>query len=100
MSFAPCTHRCTHAASTAGHEADEVPATAAGGVMAKRHGKTARGIPITDALIAEQADAGYDVDETLRRREGRPPIGSAAASVESGPIGPRAPRGACPTCAA
>jgi hypothetical protein len=26
---------------------------------------------------------GYDVDQTLRRRGGRPPIGSAAASVES-----------------
>ena len=30
-----------------------------------------------------QAVAGGAVDETLRRRGGRPPIGSAAASVES-----------------
>lgn len=55
--------------------------------MAKKtHGKTASGTPITDDLVAdlaEKAEAGYDVDETLRRRVGRPPIGSAAASVES-----------------
>lgn len=55
--------------------------------MAKKtHGKTASGIPITDELVAElagKAEAGYDVDEMLRRRGGRPPIGSAAASVES-----------------
>ncbi|MCC6790934.1 MAG: ribbon-helix-helix protein, CopG family, partial [Thermomicrobiales bacterium] len=30
-----------------------------------------------------RAEAGYDVDETLRRRPGRPAIGSAPASVES-----------------
>lgn len=30
-----------------------------------------------------RAEAGYDVEETIRRRGGRPPIGSAAASVES-----------------
>ena len=35
----------------------------------KAHGRTASGKPITD--------------ETLRRRGGHPPIGSAAASVES-----------------
>lgn len=55
--------------------------------MAKKtHGKTAGGVTITDELIAElaeKAEAGYDVDETLRRRGGRPPIGSAAATVES-----------------
>ena len=52
----------------------------------KRYGKTASGVPITDELVAElaeKAQAGYDVDEMLRRRGGRPPIGSAAASVES-----------------
>jgi hypothetical protein len=52
----------------------------------KRHGKTASGVPITDELVAklaEKAEAGYDVDEMLRRRGGRPPIGSAPASVES-----------------
>jgi len=52
----------------------------------KTYGKTASGAPITDELVAEvaeKAEAGYDVDEMLRRRGGRPPIGSAAASVES-----------------
>jgi hypothetical protein len=55
--------------------------------MAKKaHGKTASGKPITEELVEElahKAEAGYDVDETLRRRGGRPPIGSAPASVES-----------------
>lgn len=52
----------------------------------KTHGKTASGKPISDSLVAElqaKAEAGYDVDEILRRRGGRPPIGSAAARVES-----------------
>lgn len=52
----------------------------------KTYGKTASGVPITDALVeqlAEEAEAGYDVDGLLRRRGGRPPIGSAPASVES-----------------
>ncbi|MHB8470474.1 MAG: ribbon-helix-helix protein, CopG family [Gaiellaceae bacterium] len=43
-------------------------------------------MPITDELVAERAakaEAGYDVEEMVRRRGGRPPIGSAAASVES-----------------
>jgi hypothetical protein len=55
--------------------------------MAKKtYGRTASGTPITDEVVgklAEKAEAGYDVEETLRRRGGRPPIGSAAASVES-----------------
>ena len=63
----------------------EVPATAAGRMsMAKKtYGKTASGATITNDLVsklAERAEAGYDVEETLRRRGGRPPIGSAAAS--------------------
>ena len=52
----------------------------------KTHGKTASGKPITDDLIdklAEKAEAGYDIEETLRRRPGRPTIGSAPARVES-----------------
>lgn len=53
----------------------------------KTHGKTASGSPITDELVsklAEKAEAGYDVDEMLRRRKvGRPPLGSGVASVES-----------------
>jgi hypothetical protein len=56
--------------------------------MAKKetYGKTASGKPITDDLIdklAKKAEAGYDVEETLRRRPGRPTIGSAPARVES-----------------
>lgn len=55
--------------------------------MAKTtHGKTASGLPITDELVTElakKAEVGFDADEMLRRRGGRPPIGSAAASVES-----------------
>lgn len=52
----------------------------------KTHRTTASGVPITDELIgelAEKAESGYDVEKTLRRRGGRPPIGAAAASVES-----------------
>ena len=52
----------------------------------KTHGRTASGKPITEELVkelADKAEAGYEVDETLRRRGGRPPIGAAAASVES-----------------
>ena len=55
--------------------------------MAKKtHGTTASGLPITDELVTElaaRAEVGYDVEETLRRRGGRPTIGSAAATVES-----------------
>ncbi len=49
-------------------------------------GKTASGVPLTDDLVARlarTAEIGYDVDEILRRRGGRPSIGSAPASVES-----------------
>lgn len=52
----------------------------------KTYGKTASGVPITDELIeklAAKAEAGFDIEETLRRRQGRPPIGSGPASVES-----------------
>jgi len=52
----------------------------------KTHGRTRSGKPITDALVdevANKAEEGYDVDEIIRRRGGRPPMGSAAASVES-----------------
>jgi hypothetical protein len=51
-----------------------------------RYGKTASGKPITDELVAElasKAEAGYDADEILRRRGGRPSIGSSPAAVES-----------------
>jgi CRISPR-associated endonuclease/helicase Cas3 len=52
----------------------------------KTHGKTASGKPITDEMVgklARRAEAGYDVEETIRRRPGRPAIGSAPAAVES-----------------
>jgi hypothetical protein len=52
----------------------------------KTYGKTASGKPITDRVVeelAKKAEAGYDVGETLRRRPGRPALGSAPASVES-----------------
>jgi hypothetical protein len=55
--------------------------------MAKKtHGKTKSGKPITDELVAElnrKAEAGAEVEEVIRRRGGRPPLGSAPASVES-----------------
>ena len=44
------------------------------------------GKPITDEMVeklAERAEGGCDVDQTLRRRPGRPSIGSAPAGVES-----------------
>jgi hypothetical protein len=51
----------------------------------KTHGKTASGVPMTDELVAElaeKAEAGYDVDEMLRRRgaahrSARPPLASS-----------------------
>jgi hypothetical protein len=52
----------------------------------KTYGTTAGGVPITDELIerlAEKAEAGFDVEEILRRRRGRPPMGSGPATVES-----------------
>jgi hypothetical protein len=52
----------------------------------KTDGKTASGKPITDEMVkrlAKKAEAGYDVEGTLRRRPGRPSIGSAPAAVES-----------------
>lgn len=56
--------------------------------MAKRktYGKTASGKQITDKMVeklANKAEVGYDVDEALRRRPGRPALGSAPAMVES-----------------
>jgi hypothetical protein len=73
----------------ANEDAAQVPRAATGRLtMARKktYGRTAGGKPITDELVeqlADEAETGYDVDETLRRRGGRPPIGSAAASVES-----------------
>jgi hypothetical protein len=55
-------------------------------VAKKTYGKTLAGTPIIEDLVdrlSARAEAGYDVEETIRRRGGRPPIGSSAASVES-----------------
>jgi hypothetical protein len=55
--------------------------------MAKKDlGRTRSGQPITEELLetlSAEAEAGFDVDEIIRRRGGRPAMGSAAASVES-----------------
>ena len=55
--------------------------------MAKKgNGRTVSGKRINDALVeklAAQAEAGFDPEAILRRRGGRPTMGSAAASVES-----------------
>ncbi len=52
----------------------------------KDHGRTRSGELITDELVDElaaKAEQGFDVEEILRRRGGRPLMGSAAAAVES-----------------
>lgn len=54
----------------------------------RNYGHTSSGRPITGSeveALASEAEAGYDVDELLARRgkRGRPPLGSAPASVES-----------------
>lgn len=50
------------------------------------HARTASGKPITDRLVEDlsaKAEQGYDVERTLKRRAGRPPIGAGPAAVES-----------------
>lgn len=44
-----------------------------------------------DAMVA-QAEDGYDVDEIIRRRGGRPTLGSAPSSVESVRLSPELKR--------
>jgi predicted HicB family RNase H-like nuclease len=60
------------------------------------HGHCEDGTPISDAdveALADEAERGYDVDTILRRRRGgRPPLGSAAASVESVRLDPELKR--------
>jgi hypothetical protein len=64
--------------------------------MSAEHGHKADGTPITDEMIeamADEAERGYDVEEILRRRpRGRPPMGSAASTVESVRLGPELKR--------
>lgn len=63
--------------------------------MAERtYGRTKSGKVVTDADIerdAAEAEAGYDVDELIRRRgkRGRPRLGSGPASVESVRLDPQ-----------
>jgi hypothetical protein len=61
-----------------------------------KHGHGKDGTPISDAdveAMADEAERGYDVDRLLRRRAGgRPPLGSAAASVESVRLDPELKR--------
>jgi hypothetical protein len=52
------------------------------------HGHTESGGPITDQevdILAAEAEAGYDVETLIARRNkrGRPTLGNAPASVES-----------------
>lgn len=57
--------------------------------MTKRsYGHSKSGTPVDDDLIddlADEAEAGYDVDEIIARRgkRGRPRLGSAPSTVES-----------------
>lgn len=50
------------------------------------YGRTRRGRVITDEIVekrAKEAEKGFDVEGILRRRGGRPAMGSGPASVES-----------------
>lgn len=64
--------------------------------MSTNHGHTSDGTPITDETaesMADEAEHGYDVNKILRRRRGgRPPMGSAASSVESVRLDPELKR--------
>jgi len=63
--------------------------------MTKDHGRKEDGTAITDAMVeamADEAQAGYDLEEILRRRGGRPAMGGAPATVESVRLGPELKR--------
>ena len=63
--------------------------------MSKIHGYKKDGTPITDEMVeamADEAEAGYEVEEIIRRRGGRPAMGSAAATVESVRLDPELKR--------
>ncbi len=64
--------------------------------MRQNHGTKDDGTTITDESVealADEAEQGYDVDEIVRRRGGRPAMGSAAATVESVRLAPETKRG-------
>jgi len=57
----------------------------------KRHGRTANGKPITDELVeqlAGEAEAGYDVDETLRPPRRTPADRLSRRQRRARPAGP------------
>ncbi|UNX55626.1 ribbon-helix-helix protein, CopG family [Georgenia sp. TF02-10] len=63
--------------------------------MEATHGTRADGTSISDEAVeamADEAERGYDVEEIQRRRGGRPPISSAAPSVESVRLDPELKR--------
>src|SRR5207253_5435290 len=68
--------------------AGEVPEVARTMTEPRSYGQTKSGKAITDTDIeslADEAEKGYDVDALIARRgkRGRPPLGTAPASVES-----------------
>lgn len=63
--------------------------------MATTDGSWADGSPLRDVdveQLADEAERGYDVEELLQRRRGRPLMGSSAASVESVRLDPELKR--------
>lgn len=63
--------------------------------MMNDHGRKQDGTPVTDAMVeafADEAEAGYDVEDILGRRGGRPTMGDAPASVESVRLAPELKR--------
>lgn len=64
--------------------------------MTRHHGKLKDGTVITDEMVekmADEAEAGCDVDEIERRRAGGHPVmGSGPASVESVRLDPELKR--------
>lgn len=63
--------------------------------MTNDHGHKEDGTAITDEMVeamADEAEAGYDVDQIIRRRGGRPAMGAAPASVESVRLDPELKR--------
>ncbi len=59
--------------------------------MADVHATRAGDARLTDEMV-DKAERGYDVEEIRRRRGGRPPMGSAASSVESVRLDPELKR--------
>jgi hypothetical protein len=64
--------------------------------MPKDRGKLKDGTPVTDDMVeklADEAEAGYDIEDIRRRRTGgRPAMGSSPASVESVRLDPELKR--------